>query len=116
MRIIKAFFIFFFIAINVYAGDWMVASEGNGNKSLTDKEYSFLINDMQCGVTATRLIKYQSESFEIRNLYCRVSPDTVVSIDLSYNLRNKCNADSRQLYIERKGIKYGPMIMLHCNE
>ena len=101
MRIIGLFAIFFLTAINaMQAIGWLQLREKKKNGSRI-KNIVFSLGDMQCGITETRLIKLEGENFKIRDLYCRVSSDTTVSIDLPYNLRDKNCEDSLILTVSQ---------------
>jgi hypothetical protein len=100
---------------HVYKGS--VEDLTTSNKPLSDKEYTFYLDKMRCGVTKTELKKMDGNVFEMRHLYCWVTKDTRVSISLDYNVRATTGcSDSRTLYIDRKGKPFHPWIALSCPE
>jgi len=75
-----------------------------------DREYHFVIDKIPCHVSKGTLNKVNDEILESRSLWCSISNDTSVGVDLSYNVKNKNYHDARQLFINKKGIIYTPYI------
>lgn len=96
------------ITLSAFGADWSVgwtgAEEKHQYQKITDEqEFQFTMVKFRCRVSKIVLDKIYNEIFERRYLSCTISKDTMVSIDLSYNVKHTDYADARSLIIDNKG-------------
>ncbi len=96
------------ITLSAFGADWSVSwtdtNEKNHYQKIADeKEYQFTMAKYDCKVSKIALEKIYNEIFERRYLSCLISKDTSVSIDLSYNIKNKDYHEARSLFIDNNG-------------
>lgn len=71
-----------------------------------DQEYHFAIDKIRCHVSKGTLNKINDEILASRSLWCSISNDTSVGVDLSYNVKSKNLVEFRTLFIDKKGKNY----------
>lgn len=71
-----------------------------------DQAYHFAIDKIPCHVSKAALNKVDDEILESRSLWCSISNDTSVGVDLTYNVKNKNYHEFQTLFINKKSKIY----------
>jgi hypothetical protein len=109
MNKILSLFLIFCLPVPVNAAWWFSVDLLKGKQEISDSPIEFELGNIVCGAGATKFQRTSDDKvMESRDLYCKTSTDTIVSVTATCHLPLY---EPVKLSIIKGGHKYFPVLM-----